>query len=147
MNRLSLYVANLLIGAVLISFVVGISKVYGTEIPQSGAIMTDKGEIMGLINISSDGHKIHVDAVTEFTPPQGKVYEGWLADNNKGASQYTLDLGEFTSDGKLVYDANLVNAYTYSHFGVTAEPSNDLDPRPDTSNIVGVYQLAPPFGK
>src|SRR5262249_54274852 len=110
MNRLSLYVANLLIGAVLISFVVGISKVYGTEIPQSGAIMTDKGEIMGLINISSDGHKIHVDAVTEFTPPQGKVYEGWLADNNKGASQYTLDLGEFTSDGKLVYDANLVNA-------------------------------------
>ena len=147
MSRSTLYVSNLLFGALLVTFVAGIAGVYGAEIPQSGAIVTDAGEVMGLINISSDGQKIHIDAVTEFTPPEGKVYEGWLVDNNQGASKYTLDVGQFNSDGQLVYDANLVNAYTYTDFGVTAEPIGDADPRPDTSYIVGYYKLAPPFGK
>ena len=147
MNRSTLYVINLMFGAILVTFVAGISGVNGAEIPQSGAIVTDTGDIMGLININSDGHKIHIDAVTEFTPPEGKVYEGWLVDNNKGASQYTLSVGQFNSSGDLVYDANLVNAYTYTDFGVTAEPIDDADPRPDTSYITGYYKLAPPFGK
>ena len=75
------------------------------------------------------------------------MYEGWLVDNNQGASKYTLDVGQFNSDGQLVYDANLVNAYTYTDIGVTAEPIGDADPRPDASYIVGYYKLAPPFGK
>jgi hypothetical protein len=147
MNRSTLYVGSILVLSILVSVSAGVPKVNAQEIPQSGAIMTDKGEIMGVVNIISDGHKINVKAATEFTPPQGKVYEGWLADNNPGASRYTLSLGEFTKDGTLSYDANLVNAYTYTHFGVTAEPVNDADPRPDTSFIVGFYKLAPPFGK
>jgi hypothetical protein len=148
MSKSIIYLSGVLIGAILITFVaVGATQVNGAQIPQSGAIVTDKGEIMGLINVNSDGQKIHIDGVTEFTPPEGKVYEGWLVDNNQGASKYTLSVGQFNSSGVLVYDANLVNAYTYTDFGVTAEPKDDADPRPDTSYIVGYYKLAPPFGK
>lgn len=148
MNKSLLYLSSGVIGAILVTFVAsGTMQVNGASIPQSGAIVTDKGEIMGLINVNSDGQKTHIDAVTEFTPPEGKVYEGWLVDNNQGASKYTLSVGAFNSSGVLVYDANFVNAYTYTDFGVTAEPIGDTDPRPDTSYIVGYYKLAPPFGK
>ena len=77
MSKSILYLGSFLIGAILVTFIAGgVKQVNGVEIPQSGAIVTDKGEIMGLINVNSDGQKIHIDAVTEFTPPEGKVYEG-----------------------------------------------------------------------
>ena len=148
MSKSTIYPSSVLIGAILVTLVAGsLTQVNGALIPQSGSIITDKGEIMGLIDINSDGQIIQIDAVTQFTPPEGKVYEGWLVDNNQGASKYTLSVGQFNSSGVLVYDANLVNAYTYTDFGITAEPKGDADPRPDTSYIVGYYKLAPPFGK
>ena len=60
-------------------------------------------------------------------PTNGTVYEGWLVDD--GGSGYMLSLGEFSKNGTLTYNDQMVNPYTYTQFIVTEEPFEDPDPR------------------
>jgi hypothetical protein len=98
------------------------------------------------MNVVSNGHTTRVDGVTDLVPNPDMVFEAWLVDGNYAASGYPLSLGQFIKDGTLQFDENLVNSNTYTDIMVTMEPSNDLDPKPAWSNVVGAYYLAPPFG-
>ena len=40
-----------------------------------------------------------------------------------------------------------INAYTYTDLAVTVEPKDDLDPKPATSQQVGVAVFSSPYGK
>ena len=59
-------------------------------------------------------------------PADGKVYEGWFVDD--GGSGYKLSLGEFSKNGTLTFNEQMVNPYTYTQFIVTEEPFEDADP-------------------
>ena len=48
------------------------------------------------------------------------------------SSGYPLSVGQFDEKGILTYKANIVNPFTYTDFGITAEPKNDLDRKPAT---------------
>jgi hypothetical protein len=114
---------------------------------QTGVFVGYGGQIFGLVDVSSDGHQTEISATTNFLPPSGKVFEAWIVDGNYAASQYPLSLGQFSASGKLKFDENMVNAYTYSDIVVTLEPDNDKDPKPAWSQSVAAYWLAPPFGQ
>jgi hypothetical protein len=117
------------------------------QYPQTYVIVGWGGKTVGLANIISDGHQTTINLSTPYIPPQGKTFEAWLVDGNYGASGYTLSLGQFDQKGILRYQANLVNAYTYTDLAVTVEPKDDPDPKPSASNQVGVSVLSSPFGK
>ena len=114
---------------------------------QTGVFVGYGGQIFGLVDVSSDGHQTEIASSTNFVPPSGKVFEAWMVDGNYGASQYPLSLGQFAPGGKLKFDENMVNAYTYTDIVVTLEPDNDKDPKPAWSQSVAAYWLAPPFGQ
>ena len=59
-------------------------------------------------------------------PGEGKVFEGWFVDD--GGSGYKLSLGEFSKNGTLTFNEQMVNPYTYTQFIVTEEPFEDADP-------------------
>jgi hypothetical protein len=50
-----------------------------------------------------------------------------------------LSLGQFSPAGKLKFDENMVNAYTYSDIVVTLEPENDKDPKQAWSQSIAAY--------
>ena len=114
---------------------------------QTYVILGWGGKTIGLADISSDGHQTTITASTAYIPPQGKTFEAWLVDGNYGASGYPLSLGQFDEKGILRYKANLVNAYTYTDLAITAEPKDDLDPKPASSDQVGVAVFSSPYGK
>ena len=117
------------------------------QYPQTYVIVGWGGKTIGLANIISDGHQTTINLSTPYIPPQGKTFEAWLVDGNYGASGYPLSLGQFDEKGILRYKANLVNTYTYTDLAVTVEPKDDLDPKPATSDQVGVAVFSSPYGK
>jgi hypothetical protein len=76
-------------------------------------------------------------------PTNGTVFEGWLVDD--GGSGYKLSLGEFSKNGRLTYQDQMVNPYTYTQFIVTEEPFEDPDP--NAAAATGGTQLQIPFGR
>lgn len=116
-------------------------------INQTGALVGYGGQIFGLVDVSTDGHQTEITMSTNFLPPSGKVFEAWIVDGNYAASGYPLSLGQFAPGGKLKFDENMVNAYTYTDIVITLEPENDKDPKPAWSQSVAAYWLAPPFGQ
>jgi hypothetical protein len=101
------------------------------------------GEKMGTLTLSPQEHTLSIVANMTAPPGQDKVFEGWLVDS--GGSEYKLSLGEFTKNGTMEYEENLVNPYTYSQFVVTEEPFEDADPNPAEA-FAGV-ELQSPFGQ
>ena len=114
---------------------------------QTGALVGYGGQIFGLIDIDSDGHKTQINIASDYLPPADKVYEAWLVDGNYYASGYPLSLGKLDLSGNLKFTEDMVNAYTYTDVVVTVEPKDDKDPKPAWSNSVGAYWIPPPFGQ
>jgi len=115
--------------------------------PQTGALVGYGGQIFGLADVTTDGHKTDINIATDYLPPSGKVYEAWLVDGNYYASGYPLSLGQLDAKGNLKFSENMVNSLTYTDIMVTVEPDNDKDPKPAWSQAVAAYYLAPPFGQ
>jgi hypothetical protein len=99
------------------------------------------GEKVGTISITPEGHVVKVVANMTSGSSTGKVYEGWLVD--AGGSGYKLSLGEFSKNGTLQFNQQMVNPYTYTQFIVTEEPFEDTDP--NAANAIGGAQLQAPF--
>ena len=96
-----------------------------------------------LVNIVPKEHVLSVTANMRSQPTNGTVYEGWLVDD--GGSGYKLSLGEFSKNGTLTYNDQMVNPYTYTQFIVTEEPFEDADP--NAASATGGTQLQTPFGR
>lgn len=114
---------------------------------QSGGLLGYGAQIFGLIDVSTDDHRTKINIASDFLPPSGKVFEVWMVDGNYRASGYPLSLGEISANGTLRYNENLVYSPTYTDVVVTLEPENDKDPKPNWSQSVAAYWLAPPFGQ
>jgi hypothetical protein len=99
------------------------------------------GERVGTISITPEGHVVNVVANMTSGPSTGKVYEGWFVD--AGGSDYKLSLGEFTKNGTLQFNQQMVNPFTYTQFIVTEEPFEDVDP--NAAGAIGGAQLQAPF--
>jgi anti-sigma-K factor RskA len=148
--RVSIYIS--IIGLIIVlgvftAFSLFQRGVNAAQSAQTYVILGWGGQTVGLANIISDGHQTAINLSTPFIPPQGKTFEAWLVDGNYGASGYPLSLGQFDEKGILRYKANLVNTYTYTDLAVTVEPKDDLDPKPATSDQVGVAVFSSPYGK
>ena len=91
----------------------------------------------------SSARALSVMANMSAQPTNGTVHEGWLVDD--GGSGYMLSLGEFSKNGTLTYNDQMVNPYTYTQFIVTEEPFEDPDPR--GAAATGGTQLQIPFGR
>lgn len=140
-------ILSVVAGVALIPISAQVNNVNAATLPQTGALVGYGGRIFGLVDVSSDGHQTEATIATNYIPPSGKVFEAWMVDGGAYASGYPLSLGQITSSGKLKFDEYMVNAYTYTNIVVTVEPSDDKDPKPNWSQQVGVYLLAPPFGQ
>jgi hypothetical protein len=114
---------------------------------QTLAIIGYDGLLFGLSEVKTDERNLSVEIATPFVPNEDTEFEAWLVDDKRGGSAYYLNLGVLNENGTLNYNEHLMSPYTYTHLEITSEPANDLDPRPDTSNIVGTAELVPPFGK
>jgi hypothetical protein len=101
------------------------------------------GEKLGTVLIVPKGHVLSVTANMRAQPTNGTAYEGWLVDD--GGSGYMLSLGEFSKNGTLTYNDQMVNPYTYTQFIVTEEPFEDPDPRAATATAGTQLQI--PFGR
>lgn len=148
--KVSMYIS--IIGLVIVlgvftAFSLFQRNVNAAQSTQTYVILGWGGKTVGLADIVSDGHQTTITASTPYIPPQGKTFEAWLVDGNYGASGYPLSLGQFDEKGILRYKANLVNAYTYTDLAVTVEPKDDADPKPATSEQVGVAVFSSPYGK
>jgi hypothetical protein len=102
------------------------------------------GEKIGTVNITPNGHVLTILANMTSPPDNGKVWEGWLVDDD-GGSGYKLSLGEFAKNGTLHLVEQMVNPYTYTQFIVTQEPFEDPDPNAAAAS--GGTQLQTPFGR
>jgi len=102
------------------------------------------GEKIGTVNITPNGHVLTILANMTSPPDNGKVWEGWLVDDD-GGSGYKLSLGEFAKNGTLHLVEQMVNPYTYTQFIVTQEPFEDPDP--NAADASGGTQLQTPFGR
>jgi hypothetical protein len=69
-----------------------------------------------------------------------------MVDGNYRASGYQLSLGQISPTGTLKYIESLICSPTYTDL-VTLEPENDKDSKPNWSQAVAAYWLAPPFGQ
>jgi hypothetical protein len=118
-----------------------------TTISQTGALLGYGGQIFGLADVLTDDHLTKISITSGFIPPSGKVFEVWMVDGNYRASGYPLSLGQISSTGTLKYIESLVYSPTYTDLIVTLEPENDKDPKPNWSQAVAAYWLAPPFGQ
>jgi hypothetical protein len=145
--------SKITIGAILASLIfvafstVPIQSGYAQEpTHQSNIMVGPNAEVFGFVDIDSrDGHSLSINGLANYLPPSGQVFEVWLLDAGYGTSGYPLSIGQFKDDLTLSYDANLVNAYTYTDMFVTVEPANDPDPKPATSLTVAVSPLNVPF--
>jgi hypothetical protein len=99
------------------------------------------GAKIGSLTIEPNGHTIHITANVTSAPDEGKVYEGWLVDEDD--SGYKFILGEFAKNGTLNYKETLVNPYTYTRFIVTEEPFEDKHPK--AAVAFGETELQAPF--
>ena len=77
----------------------------------------------GLVNITSQ---------LNISPPDGRVYEGWLLDPIFNTYN-NLSLGQFLNN-RLNFDQFMVNPDLYDYFVVSEEPLNDRESR--ISNII-----------
>jgi hypothetical protein len=102
------------------------------------------GEKIGTVQITPNGHVLTILANVTSPPDNGKVWEGWLVDDD-GGSGYKLSLGEFAKNGTLHLVEQMVNPYTYTQFIVTQEPFEDPDP--NAAAAFGGTQLQTPFGR
>jgi hypothetical protein len=121
-----------------------VSTGYSQVTDSSGIIVGRQGEVFGLADIDSDGHKLNLAGVINYEPPADKVFEIWLYDGNYRASGYPLSVG-VVHDGVFDLKSTHVYPYTYTDLFVTMEPKDDKDPKPSYSNQVGLYPLAAPF--
>ena len=145
-NIKSIVLAALVLGS--ISLISG--TVYGqlaSPTESTLAIVGSGGLLFGLAEISTDGKNLSVEVATPFAPDEGQEFEAWLVDDLRGGSAYYLNLGALNENGTLNYNEHLIAPVTYTHLEITSEPANDLDPRPDTSRIVGTAVLVSPFGR
>jgi len=70
-----------------------------------------------------------------------------MVDGNYRASRYPLSLGQISPTGTLKYIESLVYSPTFIDLVVTLKPEYDKDRRPNWSQAVAAYWLAPPFGQ
>ena len=146
------YIKSVALLAILLS---SVSLISGTSIFGQLAIPSERtlaiigydGLLFGLSEVETDGKNLSIEIATPFVPSEDQEFEAWLVDDKRGGSAYYLNLGAINENGTLNYNEHLINPITYTHLEITSEPANDLDPRPDTSNIVGTAELVPPFGK
>ena len=101
------------------------------------------GQKLGTLLIMPKEHVVLVTANMSAQPTNGTVFEGWLVDD--GGSGYKLSLGEFSKNGTLNFQEQMVNPYTYTQFIVTEEPFEDADP--NAAAATGGTQLQTPFGR
>ena len=113
------------------------------DITRAGGDKPYGGEKLGTVLIVPKEHVVLVTANMSALAADGKAYEGWFVDD--GGSGYKLSLGEFSKNGTLTYNNQLVNPYTYSQFIVTEEPFEDADP--NATAATGGTQLQAPFGR
>ncbi len=102
------------------------------------------GDKKGTLEMSVQNGTLIATAEMDVPPANGQVYEGWLEDKGD-ASGYSLSLGKFNEDDTLGVNQTMVNPYTYTVFYVTAEPVDDVDPKP--AGVVAGAQLNSPFGQ
>ena len=102
------------------------------------------GDKKGTLEMSVQNGTVIATAEMDVPPANGQVYEGWLEDKGD-ASGYSLSLGKFNEDDILGVNQTMVNPYTYTVFYVTAEPVDDVDPKP--AGVVAGAQLNSPFGQ
>jgi hypothetical protein len=103
------------------------------------------GDKKGSFELSFQNTSMIVTARMNEPPTDGKIYEGWFEDKGD-ASGYSLSVGKFNEkDNTLTVSQRMVNPYTYTVFFVTAEPVNDLDPKP--SDVIVGTKLPIPFGQ
>ena len=141
------------ITAVWVTSIALLLTLVATTVPLAHAQMTlditkasgDKpygGEKLGTVLIVPKEHMVSVLANMTAPPAEGKVFEGWFVDD--GGSGYKLSLGEFSKNGTLAFNQQMVNPYTYTQFIVTEEPFEDADP--NAASATGGTQLQTPFG-
>jgi hypothetical protein len=100
-------------------------------------------EKIGTVSFDTKDNRTYILAnLSDVSPKQDKVFEGWLVD--AGGSNYKLSLGQFT-DSTLQFSEKLVNPYTYKQFIVTEEPANDKDP--NAADTYGGVELPIPYGQ
>jgi hypothetical protein len=100
-------------------------------------------EKIGTVSFDTKDNRTYILAnLSDVSPKQDKVFEGWLVD--AGGSNYKLSLGQFT-DSTLQFTEKLVNPYTYKQFIVTEEPANDKDP--NAADTYGGVELPIPYGQ
>ena len=143
----SVIVLSIIGAVILISTGGGMKIANAVDYTQTGALVGYGGQIFGLVDVTTDGHKSQINVATDFIAPSGKTYEAWLVDGNYYASGYPLSLGQIDSSGNLKFSENMVNSFTYTDILVTVEPIDDKDPKPAWSYSVAAYWLAPPFGQ
>jgi len=142
------------ITAVWVTSIALLLTLVATTVPLAHAQMTlditkpsgDKpygGDKLGTVLIVPKEHLVSVLANMSAPPAQGKVYEGWFVDD--GGSGYKLSLGEFSKNGTLAFNQQMVNPYTYTQFILTEEPFEDADP--NAASAKGGTQLQTPFGR
>ncbi len=102
------------------------------------------GEKKGTLELSAQNNTISLTAVMDPVRQELETYEGWFEDKGD-ASGYSLSLGKFGNDNTLTVNQTMVNPYTYTIFYVTAEPVDDLDPKP--SDVIAAAKLPIPFGQ
>src|SRR5215211_3395231 len=90
---LSLELSIIFVSLILVVGAVYVPIGYGQMTDTTGTIIGRQADVFGLVDITSDGHKLDVKGVVNYDPPEGKVFEVWLYDGNYGASSYPLSVG------------------------------------------------------
>ena len=123
----TVWVSSIILLLTLVAITVPLAHAQMTlNITRAGVDKPYGGEKLGTVLIVPKEHVLSVTANMRSQPANGTVYEGWLVDD--GGSGYMLSLGEFSKNGTLTYNDQMVNPYTYTQFIVTEEPSEDPDP-------------------
>ena len=124
----TVWVSSIILLLTLVAITVPLAHAQMTlNITRADADKPYGGEKLGTVLIVPKEHVLSVTANMSAEPTNGTVYEGWLVDD--GGSGYMLSLGEFSKNGTLTYNDQMVNPYTYTQFIVTEEPFEDPDPR------------------
>ena len=140
----TVWVSSIILLLALIAITVPLAHAQiSLDITRAGADKPYGGEKLGTVLIVPKAHVLSITANMSSQPTNGTVYEGWLVDD--GGSGYKLSLGEFTKNGTLTYQDQMVNPYTYTQFIVTEEPFEDPDP--NATDATGGTQLLAPFGR